>query len=87
MSRCRISEEDAADPYFDGGDEDGYDVQYDPLMNGTEAERERFEDVVGSIDLLICRLYRDIHFKPDEGAFDAAWKLYDELKQHEKKRK
>lgn len=80
MSRCRISEEDAADPHFDG-----FDVEEDPAMNGTDAERERFEDVMGSIDLLICRLYRNKHFKPDEDDFDAAWNLYDELKQHERK--
>ena len=79
MSRCRISEEDAADPHFDG-----FDAEDDSAINRTEAARESFEDIMASIDLLVFRLYSDEHFKPDADDFDAAWRLYDELKQHER---
>ena len=79
-NRCRVSEEDKTDPYFD--DEEG---KTDPAMNGTDAERERFEDILGDIRGLVFKLYRNKHFKPDEDDFEAAVHLYDELKYHTKR--
>ena len=70
MNRCRVSEEDKTDPYFDG---DG--GKADPAMNGTDAERERFEDILGDIQGLVFKLYRNKHFKPDEDDFEAAVRL------------
>jgi len=75
MSRCRVSEEDRTDPYFDG--EEG---KTDPAMDGTDAERERFEDILGDIQTLVFKLYRNKHFKPDEEDFEAAVNLYNELR-------
>lgn len=77
MTACRISEEDARDPYFDGED-----ISNDPAMNGTDAERERFEDILGDVTRLVFKLYRNKHFKPDADDFDAVVNLYDELKYH-----
>jgi hypothetical protein len=80
MNRCRVSEEDKTDPYFNG--EEG---KTDPAMNGTDAERERFEDILGDIQGLVFKLYRNKHFKPDEDDFEAAVRLYYELKYHTKR--
>ena len=75
MNRCRVSEEDRTDPYFDGAE-----GKTDPAMDGTDAERERFEDILGDIQTLVFKLYRNKHFKPDEEDFEAAVNLYNELR-------
>lgn len=79
MTGCRISIEDRNDPYFDGDD-----AADDPAMNGTDAERERFEDILGDIERLVFKLYRNKNFKPDEDDFNAAVNLYDELRYHKR---
>jgi hypothetical protein len=63
-------------------------VEDDPAMNGTDAERERFEDILGDTRVLLYKIYRrNKHFKPDENAFNALINLYNELKQYKRKGK
>lgn len=75
MNRCRVSEEDARDPYFDGEE----DIT-DPC-SGVK-ERERFNKILKDIERLVLKLYSNKHFKPDTDDLEAAIYLYNELNCH-----
>lgn len=75
MTGCRISSEDAADPHFDGCDEDGYDKL---------TRRDRLENLLEDIQVLIDELYELDEFEPDEDDIDKAVSFYHELKLHKR---
>lgn len=64
MNRCRVSEEDARDPYFDGED---------PM-------REDFETYAEDIRELSQGLLQDVSWTPDHDDIEAAQHLIQHLR-------
>ena len=77
MTRCRISEEDARDPYFDGV---GVDVE-------REARRDRFGAMMLEVTMMVEVLFRDKNFEPDEDDLYALEHLHGELEYYKKVKK
>ena len=77
MTGCRISEEDARDPYFDG-------VQVDVER---EARRDRFGAMMLEVTLMTEELFRDKNFEPDEDDLYALEHLHGELEYYKKVKK
>jgi len=77
MTRCRISEEDARDPYFDG-------VQVDVER---EARRDRFGAMMLEVTMMVEVLFRDKNFEPDEDDLYALEHLHGELEYYKKVKK
>ena len=72
MTRCRISEEDARDPYFDGVT--GEDER--------EAAREDIEILAADIQEAIWLLLKDKNWEPDSDDIESAETLYNCLRWH-----
>jgi hypothetical protein len=77
MTRCRVSEEDARDPYFDGTE---------PDIDVGEV-RDRFGALMLEVTLMTEKLFRDKNFEPDEDDLSALEHLHSELKYYEKVKK
>ena len=77
MTGCRISEEDARDPYFDG-------VQVDVER---EARRDRFGAMMLEVTMMVEVLFRDKNFEPDEDDLYALEHLHGELEYYKKVKK
>ena len=77
MTRCRISEEDARDPYFDGVE---VDVE-------REARRDRFGAMMLEVTMMVEVLFRDKNFEPDEDDLYALEHLHGELEYYKKVKK
>ncbi len=77
MTGCRISEEDARDPYFDG-------VQVDVER---EARRDRFGAMMLEVTMMVEVLFRDKNFQPDEDDLYALEHLHGELEYYKKVKK
>ena len=77
MTDCRISEEDARDPYFDG-------VQVDVER---EARRDRFGAMMLEVTMMVEVLFRDKNFEPDEDDLYALEHLHGELEYYKKVKK
>ena len=72
MTGCRISEEDARDPYFDGVTEE----------DEREAAREDIELLALDINEAIFQLLRNKDWQPDSDDIESAETLYNCLKWH-----
>jgi len=81
MNRCRVSEEDKTDPYFDGAE----DIT-DPCSGGLDV-RDSFTVMLHEVTALTELLFRDKNFRPDEDDIAALSHLHDELKYYEKVKK
>ena len=77
MTDCRISEEDARDPYFDG-------VEVDVDVRGV---RDKFGAMMLEVTMMAEVLFRDKNFEPDEDDLYALEHLHNELKYYEKVKK
>lgn len=75
MTGCRIASEDRGDPHFDGFDEDGYDKP---------TRRDRLENLLEDIQVLIDELYELEEFEPDEDDIYKAVAFYHELQLHKR---
>ena len=73
-NRCRVSEEDAKDTYFDGIDTD-VDVG---------EVRDKFGAMMLAVTMMTEVLFRDKNFEPDEDDLYALEHLHNELKYYEK---
>lgn len=72
MTGCRISEEDARDPYFDGVTEE----------DEREAAREDIEILAADIQEAIWLLLKDENWEPDSDDIESAEALYKCLRWH-----
>ncbi len=72
MTGCRISEEDARDPYFDGV----------TAEDEREAAREDIELLALDINEAIFQLLRNKDWQPDSDDIESAETLYNCLKWH-----
>jgi hypothetical protein len=77
MTDCRISEEDARDPHFNGVDTD-VDVR---------GVRDKFGAMMLEVTMMAEVLFRDKNFEPDEDDLYALEHLHNELKYYEKVKK
>ena len=77
MTRCRISEEDARDPYFDGVDTD---VDIGEV-------RDKFGAMMLEVTMMVEVLFRDKNFEPDEDDLYALEHLHGELEYYKKVKK
>ena len=66
MTRCRISEEDARDPYFDGV----------TAEDEREAAREDIELLAADIQEAVWLLLKDKNWEPDSDDIESAEALY-----------
>jgi len=77
MTRCRVSEEDARDPYFDGTE---------PDIDVGEV-RDRFGALMLEVTLMTEKLFRDKNFEPDTDDIEAIQHLHQQLSYYEAVRK
>jgi len=78
MNRCRVSEEDKTDPYFDG--EEGITA---PCSGGLDV-RDSFTVMLHEVTVRTELLFRDKNFRPDEDDIAALSHLHAELKYYGK---
>ena len=71
-NRCRVSEEDARDPYFDGV----------TVEDEREAAREDIETLALDINEAIFQLLRNKDWQPDSDDIESAETLYNCLRWH-----
>ena len=74
MDRCRVSEEDARDPYFDGEELTVEELE--------EAKREDFEVYAEDVQELIEGLLGDSSWVPDEDDLASANQLLQNLRDY-----
>ena len=77
MTRCRVSEEDKTDPYFDGA-EDITDPYFDGVTveDEREAAREDIETLAADIQEVVWLLLKDKKWQPDSDDIESAEALY-----------
>jgi len=66
MNRCRVSEEDKTDPYFDGV----------TAEDEREAAREDIETLAADIQEVVWLLLKDKKWQPDSDDIESAEALY-----------
>ncbi len=77
--RCRVSEENARDPYFDGMTETEEAIEAEMEAEDAQSRRDEFKDLLSGLVVNTSKMLTRPHWSPDEDDIEMLLTIHDEL--------